>query len=93
MSLTISLQYVQGVVQWHFASLYTQLHHAIESLFKLGSQALGGAKYIFLTHRDDVADHVKWAEALGAQRIMHIDETNPAQKTECAPWHSCSLFP
>ena len=67
--------------------------HPIASRFrvviKLGSQALGGAKYIFLTHRDDVADHVKWAEALGAQRIMHIDETNPAQKTECAPWHNC----
>lgn len=45
-------------------------------------QAMGGAKYIFLTHRDDVAEHAKWAKALGAERIMHIGETNSQQGTE-----------
>ncbi|CAL5228056.1 g11121 [Coccomyxa viridis] len=43
---------------------------------------LGGAKYIFLTHRDDVAAHYKWASALGAERIMHQAETNEKQKTD-----------
>ncbi|CAK0771378.1 hypothetical protein CVIRNUC_003855 [Coccomyxa viridis] len=42
---------------------------------------LGGAKYIFLTHRDDVAAHYKWASALGAERIMHTMETNEKQRT------------
>ena len=47
------------------------------------AQAMGGAKYIYLTHRDDVAEHAKWAKALGAERIMHIGETNAEQGTEC----------
>ena len=45
-------------------------------------QELGGAKYIFLTHRDDVAAHYKWASALGAERIMHRMETNEKQRTK-----------
>lgn len=43
---------------------------------------MGGAKYIFLTHRDDVAEHAKWAKALSAERILHTKETNPDQGTE-----------
>ena len=34
-------------------------------------EALGGARWMFLTHRDDVADHARWAEALGCQRVLH----------------------
>jgi glyoxylase-like metal-dependent hydrolase (beta-lactamase superfamily II)/ferredoxin len=34
-------------------------------------RALGGARWMFLSHRDDVADHQKWAEALGCERILH----------------------
>jgi glyoxylase-like metal-dependent hydrolase (beta-lactamase superfamily II)/ferredoxin len=34
-------------------------------------EALGGIKYIFLTHRDDVADADKYAEHFGAKRIIH----------------------
>jgi glyoxylase-like metal-dependent hydrolase (beta-lactamase superfamily II)/ferredoxin len=34
-------------------------------------RALGGARFLFLTHRDDVADHARWAEALGATRVLH----------------------
>jgi len=33
--------------------------------------AMGGARVMFLTHRDDVADHARWAEALGCQRVLH----------------------
>ena len=32
---------------------------------------LGGIRYIFLTHRDDVADADKWAARFGATRIIH----------------------
>jgi glyoxylase-like metal-dependent hydrolase (beta-lactamase superfamily II)/ferredoxin len=34
-------------------------------------RALGGARLLFLTHRDDVADHARWAEALGCARVLH----------------------
>jgi glyoxylase-like metal-dependent hydrolase (beta-lactamase superfamily II)/ferredoxin len=43
-----------------------QLAHRIE--------ALGGVRFMFLTHRDDVADHAKWAERFGAERILHRDD-------------------
>lgn len=35
---------------------------------------MGGIKYIFLTHRDDVADAQKYAEYFTASRIIHRDE-------------------
>ena len=34
-------------------------------------EALGGIRTIFLTHRDDIADHDKYAAKFGAERIMH----------------------
>lgn len=37
-------------------------------------ESLGGLKYIFLTHRDDVADAAKYARHFDAQRIIHRDE-------------------
>ena len=43
---------------------------------------MGGVRYMFLTHRDDVAEHGKWAEALGAERILHVKECNEQQGTE-----------
>jgi glyoxylase-like metal-dependent hydrolase (beta-lactamase superfamily II) len=36
-----------------------------------GIRALGGARWMFLTHRDDVADHDKWHARLGCERIAH----------------------
>jgi glyoxylase-like metal-dependent hydrolase (beta-lactamase superfamily II)/ferredoxin len=33
--------------------------------------AMGGVRTIFLTHRDDIADHEAFAEKFGAARIMH----------------------
>lgn len=32
---------------------------------------LGGVRYLFLSHRDDVADASKYAERFGAERIIH----------------------
>jgi glyoxylase-like metal-dependent hydrolase (beta-lactamase superfamily II)/ferredoxin len=34
-------------------------------------RALGGIRYMFLTHRDDVADHARWTEAFSCERVMH----------------------
>ncbi len=34
-------------------------------------EALGGVSLMFLTHRDDVADHQKWTEHFGCPRVMH----------------------
>jgi hypothetical protein len=44
--------------------------------------AVGGAKYLFLSHRDDVFGHDRWAKHLGAQRIIHELEANARQGTE-----------
>ena len=45
-------------------------------------EALGGAAFLFLTHRDDVADHARWASRLGARRIMHSLECDAGQGTD-----------
>jgi glyoxylase-like metal-dependent hydrolase (beta-lactamase superfamily II)/ferredoxin len=37
-------------------------------------EKLGGVKLMFLTHRDDVADHEKWASRFEAERIMHRND-------------------
>jgi glyoxylase-like metal-dependent hydrolase (beta-lactamase superfamily II)/ferredoxin len=37
-------------------------------------QTLGGLRYIFLTHRDDVAEAHKYAAHFGSQRIIHRAE-------------------
>ena len=37
-------------------------------------EALGGVRTIFLTHRDDVADHEKFARHFAARRVMHADD-------------------
>jgi glyoxylase-like metal-dependent hydrolase (beta-lactamase superfamily II) len=35
---------------------------------------MGGVRMMFLTHRDDVADHEKWAAQFGAERVLHRDD-------------------
>ncbi|MEP6903463.1 MAG: MBL fold metallo-hydrolase [Actinomycetota bacterium] len=37
-------------------------------------EALGGVSQMFLSHRDDIADHQRFAEKFGAKRIMHADD-------------------
>jgi glyoxylase-like metal-dependent hydrolase (beta-lactamase superfamily II)/ferredoxin len=34
-------------------------------------EAMGGIKYLFLSHRDDVADHQKLRDRFGCERILH----------------------
>ncbi|GAB4814810.1 hypothetical protein N2152v2_001856 [Parachlorella kessleri] len=49
-------------------------------------EQLGGVRYIFLTHQDDVGDHAKWAAHFGATRIIHRLEVNRKQGTDKAEW-------
>lgn len=35
---------------------------------------MGGVKYMYLTHRDDVADHAKFQSHFGCTRILHQDD-------------------
>lgn len=37
-------------------------------------EAMGGVKWMYLTHRDDVADHQKFQQHFGCQRILHEDD-------------------
>lgn len=37
-------------------------------------EEMGGIRYLYLTHRDDVADHQKYHEHFGCDRILHADE-------------------
>ncbi len=41
---------------------------------------LGGIRQMLLTHRDDVADHERFAKEFGCQRVMHADDS--ARKLE-----------
>ena len=38
-------------------------------------EGLGGIRYIFLTHQDDVAEAAKYAEKFGSQRIIHEEDS------------------
>ncbi len=37
-------------------------------------EQLGGVQQMLLTHRDDIADHNRFAEKFGCERIMHADD-------------------
>ena len=47
----------------------TQLVKRIESM--------GGVRTMFLTHRDDIAEHERLAKHFGCQRVMHEDDGAP----------------
>ncbi len=37
-------------------------------------EGMGGFKTMLLSHRDDIADHAKYAAHFGARRVMHADD-------------------
>lgn len=44
---------------------------------------MGGIRYLYLTHRDDVADHQKFHRHFGCERILHQDDvTQDTQDVE-----------
>lgn len=49
-------------------------------------ESMGGVRYLYLTHRDDVADHDKFREHFDCQRILHQqDVTAGTQAVEIQP--------
>jgi glyoxylase-like metal-dependent hydrolase (beta-lactamase superfamily II) len=40
--------------------------------------AMGGVRRMLLTHQDDVADHAKFHERFGCQRVLHRDDVRAA---------------
>jgi glyoxylase-like metal-dependent hydrolase (beta-lactamase superfamily II)/ferredoxin len=38
--------------------------------------SLGPVAWMVLTHRDDVADHARWAARLGCRRVLHRDDVS-----------------
>ena len=45
-------------------------------------KAMGGLRHIVLTHRDDVADHERWAQAFAAERWIHAADADAAIEAE-----------
>lgn len=46
-------------------------------------ETMGEIKYMYLTHRDDVADHQKFHDHFGCDRILHSDDiTNDTKNVE-----------
>nr|WP_322095945.1 MBL fold metallo-hydrolase [Pseudanabaena mucicola] len=37
-------------------------------------EVMGGIRYLYLTHRDDIADHQKFHDHFGCDRILHQDD-------------------
>ena len=52
----------------------------------------GGVAFVFITHRDDVADAAAWAAHFGAPRVMHAADVARGGAdvelplTGCGPW-------
>jgi glyoxylase-like metal-dependent hydrolase (beta-lactamase superfamily II)/ferredoxin len=44
-------------------------------------EEMGGVRYLYLTHRDDVADHQKFHDHFGCDRILHQDELTQDTQT------------
>lgn len=45
-------------------------------------EALGGVRYMFLTHRDDVADHAEFHARFGCERIIHRGDVSAVPEAE-----------
>ncbi|MFM7425879.1 MAG: MBL fold metallo-hydrolase [Elainella sp.] len=43
-------------------------------------EKLGGIRYLYLTHRDDVADHEKFQQHFGCERILHQDDVTASTR-------------
>jgi glyoxylase-like metal-dependent hydrolase (beta-lactamase superfamily II)/ferredoxin len=47
-----------------------------------GIEALGGIRWMVLTHRDDIADHGAFRARFGCERVIHRDEGIPGMERE-----------
>jgi glyoxylase-like metal-dependent hydrolase (beta-lactamase superfamily II)/ferredoxin len=44
-------------------------------------ESLGGVRWMFLSHRDDVADHEAIRRRFGCERILHVDDVSHGTRT------------
>lgn len=44
-------------------------------------EALGGVRWLFLTHRDDVADHERFREHFDCERVLHRDDVTAGTRS------------
>ena len=49
------------------------------------STALGGVRWMFLTHRDDVADHARFRAHFGCERVLHAADVTADTARRRAP--------
>jgi glyoxylase-like metal-dependent hydrolase (beta-lactamase superfamily II)/ferredoxin len=56
-------------------------------------EELGGVRWMFLTHGDDVADHAKFRERFGCERIMHVADATFAPERPIDGLDSIRLAP
>ncbi len=54
-------------------------------------EKLGGVKYLYLTHRDDVADHQKFHEHFGCDRLLHQNDITT--DTQAVEWQLQGIEP
>jgi glyoxylase-like metal-dependent hydrolase (beta-lactamase superfamily II)/ferredoxin len=52
-------------------------------------ESMGGIRYLYLTHRDDVADHQKFHDHFGCDRILHQDDIDQGTRTIELPLSGC----
>ena len=45
----------------------------------------GGLRWMVLTHRDDVADHERWARRFGCERVLHASDSQGLEAIERRP--------
>lgn len=43
-------------------------------------EEMGGVRYLYLTHRDDVADHQKYRQKFGCDRLLHTDDISSSTR-------------
>lgn len=56
-------------------------------------EKLGGIKYLFLTHKDDVADHALFQRHFGCERIIHAEDVTPDTALAETQAHGEAPFP
>jgi glyoxylase-like metal-dependent hydrolase (beta-lactamase superfamily II)/ferredoxin len=43
-------------------------------------EAMGGVRWLFLTHGDDVADHAYWRDRFGCERVIHAGDVGASTR-------------
>lgn len=56
-------------------------------------EAMGGIRYLYLTHRDDVADHQQFHDHFNCERILHADDIGPNTRSVERPLTGADPYP